>query len=478
MSTESQTTVSPSPRVKGPRVFPFMGSNTSIVKFFGDPIGIMQALYKDYGLIAAVRNGDPSLVCAFGAEHNRRFLSDQSQYHNFAEFPYPVPAASSLNRLNQSLTNMNDDLHRRQRKLMMPAFSKATIQSYRDDMVAITEERLANWHPGIITDVSSEMLELTLDIAMQCLFGLKVGAQARNLGHAGMHLLQGMTSLQVMMFPFNVPGTPYARLLKLGVDLEGMLRTLIKTRRQDTEEKKDVLSLLINSHDEEGTGLTDDELVGQTNLLFLAGHETTAYTLVFTLFLLSQHPEIYAKLLQELDSELHGTAPTLEQLDKLPYLDSVVKESMRLIPAAPFMFIRKGVKDFDLGPYPLPEGSKIVLSPLITHRMPEVFPDGDRFMPERWNSIKPTIYEYLPFGAGPRMCIGAGFAAQEIRIVLAIMVQKFKMSMAENMNLSYMVRGITLGPKYGMAMNIAHQDGHFERRKAVKGNINELVDFG
>ena len=476
-SHHQELSVNTSPPIPGLAGLKLMGSQSSLFRFFGDPVPTLQSIYRQHGRIGAVIAGDSSLVCAFGAEYNQRILSDANRFYNFAELPFPIPPDSAAAHLNIALTAMNGEHHRRSRRLMMPAFSKATIASYRDEMVSIAERHLAGWPKDGEINLSAEMVELTLLVAMNCLFGLDALDEAEMLGHMGMRYLSSITSLGVMLFPVNLPGTPYAHFMKFAEVFKEKLLEMIRQRRAAASRRQDVLSLMIASRDEDGSSFSDEELIGQTSLIFLAGHETTAFTLSWTLFLLSQHPQIYAAVLDELDAELHGDAPTVEQIERLPLLENVIKESMRLLPATPFFFVRQGMADFELGPYRLPQGAKVVLSPLITHRLPEIYTDPNRFLPERWNQIKPTTFEYLPFGAGPRMCLGSGFAALEVRLVLAMIVQRFRLSLLPGMNVSYKVQGITMGPKFGLPMHVSGHDRAFAPPTTVKGNIHQLIDL-
>jgi cytochrome P450 len=212
-------------------------------------------------------------------------------------------------------------------------------------------------------------------------------------------------------------------------------------------------------------------------VLLIAAHETSSHTLSWTLLLLSQHPEVLGALLAELDAKLGGSAPTLEQLGQLPVLDSVVKESMRLLPATPFLFFRRATGSFELGPYTLPEKAVVLLSPLVTHREPSLYPEPLRFWPERWKTLSPSTYEYLPFGAGPRMCIGASFANMALRVLLALLVQRFRFTLSPDARVSRLVRGITLGPKHGLPMRIDAQDRRSAPPGPVRGDIHQLVQL-
>jgi len=410
----SSATASAYPPIPGLTPIPVLGPRLSMIRFFSNPIGILHTLYREYGSIASLSRGDLSFVCAFGPEYNQQILSNAKAFYNFAELPLPLPADSAAARFNSNLTAMNGEAHRRQRRLMMPAFHKKTVDSYRDDMVTVAERHLNTWPKNGSLDMRQAMVDLTLEVMMHSLFGLELGTKAAVLGQMTMEFLTRITSLEVMALPINLPGTPYRRFLKFCEGMEEQFLKMIQERRTMKERPRDALSLLIESHDEDGSSLTDNELMAQTGLLFVAGHETTAFTLLWTLFLLSQHPKVCADLLDELSRQLNGRAPTVAELDDLPFLDAVVKESMRLIPTTPFLFVRRGVDPFQLGPYEFPPDAKIVLSPLITHHMSDLYPEPECFKPERWFHLKPSAFEYLPFGAGPRMCLGAGFAAWKL----------------------------------------------------------------
>ena len=199
--------------------------------------------------------------------------------------------------------------------------------------------------------------------------------------------------------------------------------------------------------------------------MYVAGHETTAYTLAWTLFLLSQHQELFEPLGEEADAE------------QRPLLDRVLRESQRLLPATPYMFIRVATGPVTVGGHELPEKSGFILSPLVTHRQPEVYPDPLRFDPERWTRVDPSPYEYLPFGAGPRMCIGMGFAAQALRIVLPRILSRFRLELVDGSRVSRKVQGITMGPRHGLPMRLLPRTAAVKRAARIRGDIHELVDL-
>jgi cytochrome P450 len=240
-----------------------------------------------------------------------------------------------------------------------------------------------------------------------------------------------------------------------------------------------MLSMLIAARDEDGSALDEDDLVGHTGVIFGAGHETSTNALAWTLFLLAEHPEVASELVKELTDLLHGDAPTVDQLPKLPLLDAVVKESMRLLPPVP-LHPRIVAEDTELAGHFLPAHTELFLSIFHMHHDPAIFPEPNRFLPSRWSKIKPSVYEYNPFSAGPRMCIGAAFAMMEIKIALAMMLQRFRVERLASWRVDRRV-AITMAPKNGLRMRIHKADGAWTlARRAlpdVRGNVRELVDL-
>jgi cytochrome P450 len=370
---------------------------------------------------------------------------------------------------------MNGAVHRQQRRLALPAFHKKRVEGYRDEMVAIGERALDGWKPGARIDIAREMQRLTLCIASQTLFGVDASADAGSVGPLIQRWMRLLESAGVFLLPRNWPGTPMRRLMHDSEELERRIVALIARKRADLAAHHDVLAMLIQARDDDGTGMTDAELIGQTAVLFVAGHETSSNALTWTLFLLSQHPGVLADLRDELHGVLRGAAPTVEQLGHLPLLERVVKESLRLLPPAPFQ-MRYSVVPFQLGPYIGPANATVTISSYMTHRLPELYAEPLRFRPERWETIDPTVYEYMPFGAGSHMCIGSTFALMEIRILLAMILQRFAPQLAPGARVDRHV-SITMSPRQGMPMAVAPA-GAASRAVAPRGNIREMVDLG
>jgi cytochrome P450 len=471
------TAVSTTRTIPGPRAMPILGSRGNFLAFLRDPITYMTRVYRTYGELASMTHGDLTQVLAFGPKYNQLLLSDATLFHTV--FETITSERVKARRRGIGLLNMNGAQHKQQRRLMMPAFHRKQVESYREDMVAFTQAVLDRWQAGQCLDIAQEMRQLTLRIACQTLFGLDISRRAPDIGLLVKRLLAtNQFAPTIALFPFDLPGTPFHRMLRNAERLEDEILALIARKRVLPPEQGDVLAILIHARDDEGAGMTDFELIGQTMTLLLAGHETSANTLTWTLFLLAQHPKILADLVDELDSVLRGNAPTVEQLrpegTHLPLLERVIKESLRLLPPAALVS-RVSTAPFEIGPYQLPAGAIVTISQYITHRLPHLYPEPWVFKPERWERLAPSPYEYIPFGAGPRMCIGATFAMMEIKIVLAMLLQHYRLSIVSGTTVDHQVK-ITLSPKGGMPMIVAPQDRQFSKTE-VRGTIRNLVDL-
>ena len=444
-----------------------------------DPISVIRSLYSEHGPVIAFGNINPLrrhgrlMVMAIGPEYNQQILSNPDIFRSRG-MVLQGPQGSAHQRIRFGLISMNAEQHRQQRKLVMPPLHKKSVEGYRDAMVDLTAGMLDTWRGGEQRDIWRDMQALALRIASAILFGDSDSEEAYRIGHMIEEWLSMCFYLRVVLFQVNLPGTPYRRLLDHAERLEAHIRAMIDRRRRDGATGGDVLSILIRIRDEGDTAITEDELIGQVNILFTASHETNAAALTWTLFLLSQHPRIMADLLDELDGELRGEAPSIDQLDRLPLLERVINESLRILP--PVVYKTRIVdQPVQLGPYHLPKGSRVLYSHYMTHHLPELYPNPERFDPDRWRSNEPSPFAYLPFGAGPRLCIGYAFSMTMLRITLAMILQRYRLSLAPDARIDRKF-AVTLSPKYGMPMTVHKQDRQFTR-EIPRGNIHETVDL-
>lgn len=454
----------------GPRPLPIVGHRGNKLLFYRDPIAYHRQVYQTYGTIAAFVQGGRK-VLIYDPEYNRQVLT---QTDIFYKEGFPGDQDSPLYRLGTGFATLNGDAHRKHRRLIMPFFHKQYIERYCATFVAITNQTLDTWQSGVTYDMLRQMESLTLHNSSKTLFGIDTLQQAHTIAHRMEQWIGALVSIPVRVFPFNVPGTPFHRLLVLSEELETYTRAWIAQERAHPTNQETILQHLIRAQDEDGVGLTDDELANHACALFFAGFETTAIALTWTLFLLAQHPQVIADLLDECHGVLRGGAPTIETLQRLPLLEMVIKESMRLLPPT-FQASRVGVQPFELGPYQFPAGTKVMYSQYITHRLPDIYTEPQRFLPRRWEIISPSPYAYFPFLAGPRVCIGAAFAMMEMKIVLALLLQRYRLALEPNIRVDRDVL-FFLRPKRGMPMRVYPQDRQY-RKVPVHGNIHEMVDL-
>jgi cytochrome P450 len=416
----------------------------------------------------------PGTVLAFGPACNQTILSQPGL---FQSSPMPTTKLNHdpTTRLLSGIFSMNGDKHRQQRRLIMPAFHKKRIEAYRDDMVALAEQTLEKWQIDGQRDVYEDMMLLTLQIACKSLFGVDVQQNSHNIGHQIQNWIK-MNMNPAIMMKINLPGTPFRKFTAASTRLDNDLNSMLQRKRASGIDDGDVLSMMIQARDENGDQMTEDELIGQASILFFAGHETTANALTWTLFLLTQHPKIYADLVEEVEGILHGAAPTVDQLTQMPLLDRVIKESMRILPPVPFL-LRVAMEDTELEGHSIPQGSEVFYSPYITHHMPDIYENPQQFNPDRWLTIDPSAYEYIPFGAGLRMCIGASFAMMEAKVILSMIIQRYRVALLPNATVDRDVQ-ITMAPKKGMTMSIHAPDKRFnEGYTPIQGDVRELVNL-
>ncbi len=483
------TTYNSKLKVPGPSPVPVFGRAINALRFVSDSIGYTRHLFQTYGPIVSLnsRGGTnlysplpkcPGTVFAYGPEFVRTVATAHEIYYK-----YPLSGklyqkrelsarTEPLKHFAAGLFGLNSEQHRQARQLMMPAFHKQRIESYRDDMVAITQSVLDQMQVGRTCDIAEVMQLLTMRVATKTLFGSDIGDSGGSIGRLLQDALSMMGRPTVALLPFDLPGLPYHHFLNSIARLDDEMRATI-AQKKATGVDNDVLSMLIQARDAvSGTTLNEDELLGHAGVLFAAGHETSSNALTWTLFLLSQHPKVAADLLDELQSVLHGEAPTVEQLQQLPLLERVIKESMRILPPLPWN-ARVTSQPTTLGGYDLSQGTEVFISICQTHHMPELYADPEVFNPQRWERIEPTIFEYNPFSAGSRTCIGAAFAMMEIKIVLAILLQRYRLQCVPNIKVDR-TGLIVMVPKYGMQMMVHKQDRQFAH-SPMRGNVLDMV---
>jgi cytochrome P450 len=460
----------------GPPALPVVGTKLNVFRFLADPVARMLDLHEQHGNFVALARDDPGWLCAFGSELNHRVLGDPALFPNFIEMMVSVPRESAAATLEMNILARNGDDHRRQRRIIMAGFSKERLAGYAEQIVEIAIRRIDGWScPGPVA-TREQMTLLSLEIAMRCLFGLRL-EDAQELSRDAVHTMDLVLNPATALLPFDLPGTPYRDLLRTAERIDVGLRELIARRRREGL-GSDVLSAIIGATDEDGNSLGDRELVGQSTTLVNASHETTGMTLTWACLMLATHPEIQGAVAAEVAEVLGDRPPTLDDLEQMPLLGRVIDETLRLFPATPNLFFRRASADFELAGHRLPAGATILLSPLITHRDPTRFPAPRRFDPRRWDGLKLGPYDYIPFGAGVRRCIGAGFAGQATRLILAILLQRVRLCVPRPLHIDYRAKGVVLGLCDDISLELASVSQDVCAPAPVTGTIERLVEFG
>jgi cytochrome P450 len=399
-----------------------------------DRVQFLVDLQHEYGDLAHINLGPFEAVVIFHPDAVQRVLQD-----NHANYSKETRTYSTLSNLvGNGLICSNGDFWLRQRRMMQPAFHRQQINSLADMICQETLELLQHWQAtlpeGQPVDIAREMMRLTLAIVTQALFGSRLldrdGKIAANIGFL---LEDPAFRFEHPFYPPLWAPTPYNRRFKAARSfLDGVIYRLIDERRGHPERPGGLLNMLIQATDGGDDGqesrMSDVQLRDEVVTLLLAGHETTAVGLSWTLYLLSQHPEVEQRLRGEITATLGGRTPTLADLPGLAYTRMVIDESLRLYPPA-WLTERKALADDVLCGYPIPAGMTLAITPYVTHRHPQFWEAPETFDPERFSppliEARPR-YAYIPFGGGPRQCIGISFAVLEMQLVLPMLLQHYR----------------------------------------------------
>jgi len=448
-------------------------------RFFYDSVGTLAELQRRFGRMVVVRERIPfrkstrKCVVVSGADLTREVLGDPDTFASGAVV-IRGPNGSAMNDLRRGLVTVNGQRHDEQRRMASSLFTPKALREYYPRMVDIVREQLDSWPLGTTTDVFPRICRTVLLVSSEYLLPDEDRAETARLAEATNELMTRAFDYGVLMFPINAYGTPFRRLLKQAEALHAQSLRLIDSRPRRTDAPVTFLDRLVSAHQADPEHVTRGSLTGQLVVMFTASHETAPKAATWSLFLLSQHPRILAELLNELRARCGDEPPSLDALRDVPLLDAVTKESMRLLPPAP-MVLRGVRREARLGPATVRPGDFVVVSHYATHRDPAVFPDPDQFRPERWFESTPDPFAYAPFGAGPRTCIAKTLGATIINLVVAMVVQRYRLALAPFSRIDRSHR-VFMAPKHGMPMVVHPQDGRFEA-VPITGNVQQMVDL-
>ena len=434
----SGTTTRPVPYLRG--TFPFGCAK----EMRADPLGLLLRARSTLGDLVKMHLGPYPIYMLFRPEHVEHVLQKNPANYLKDGYEHLEPMVGN------GLLSSEGELWRRQRRLIQPAFHKKRLDGMARIMTDATEAMLARWRDGLrrggpqggVLDANREMSRLTLEIVGRTLFGSALGGEASR-GEEALSLVFRLgfdRAGRFVQVPFGIPTPKNLRYRKGIRDMDEIVGSLLEARRNavprggDDPMGGDLLDMLLAAHGTDD-GITEKQLRDEILTIMGAGYETTARALCWTFYLLDAHPEAARKLRTELNGVLAGRTPTVEDLPRLSYTRMVLQESMRLFP--PVWGLSRRLREADeVGGARIPKGNRVIISAYVTHRHPDLWPEPEKFDPERFSDAtlmdRPPRdmprYAYFPFSGGPRQCVGVNFAAMEATLLLATIAQSFELS--------------------------------------------------
>ena len=419
-----------------------------------DPLPILLPLYDRYGPIFSVRILYERMVFMLGPEANHFVTVSNPQNFHWRESHF----GDLIPLLGDGLLTTDGEYHDRARRIMMPAFHRERIATSVQTMAEETDRATAGWKHGDVINVYEWMRNLAMRIAMRALFGLDPDQRGRGAA-AAEHFERALSfyGTQFHMRLLRGPGSPWRKMLHSRRVLDEIVFDEIRRRRAaDDLDHGDILGMLLAAEDEDDSRLSDGEVRDQLMTLLFAGHDTSTSTLSFLMYELARHPQVLARLYEEQDQVLNGAAPTYEQVERrLPELGMALDETLRLYPPA-WIGSRRAIRDFEFGGHAVPRGAWVHYCSWASHRLPEVFPEPEAFIPERFTPERKASLPrgaYVPFGAGSRICIGKRFGQTEVMLVAAQLLRRYRLELLPGRTMT--VRQMpTLSPREPLLMRV------------------------
>ena len=426
MSRATVGAVSAAHRLPAISRWPLVGN---LPEFRRDRVALFQRVRRECGDLGAFHLGPRPLVVVSSPELAHAVLVGQADA--FEKGPTLTRLARPV--IGAGLLSLPTAAHRARRRLVQPAFVAREVAAHLSSMASDASAALDRWPDGARIDLADEMMRLTLRLIGRALFSVDLADAAPELRHALEVLQRWVSGLleRLVPLPLWLPTPDNLRARRAIARLDAMIFGMVKERRAHATPHRDLLSLLVSSRADDGSGGLDDRQIrDEAMTLFVAGHETTAFALTWTLHLIAQHPHVQDRLAAEVDRVLGDRAPTADDLPRLPYTLQVLKEGLRLYPPGHTIgrVARKGLR---LGDHAIPAGTIVLVSPLLLHRRADLFAQPDAFDPDRFApeaEARLTRHAYLPFGLGARGCVGNHFALAESQLVLALIARRIRLS--------------------------------------------------
>jgi cytochrome P450 len=417
------------------------------------------SFYERFGPVFAFRSLHRRIVAMIGPAANHFVTVSGAENFSWRRGMFGEQLTPLI---GDGLITTDGEYHDRARRIMMPAFHRRRLDSAVDVMSQEAERALGSWDSGARIDIYEWVRELAMNIAMRAMLGLdphagEIGREAARLFERGLAFYDE-DSWKTML---RGPGTPWSSMQAARRGLDAIIFDQIESRRGGRRARgtsaDDVFSMLLEGRDEAGEGFTATELRDQIMHLLFGGHDTTSSTLSFLMYELARNPQVLERLTDELDRVLAGRAPSTDELlGELPFLSMVVDETLRLYPPVWFG-PRLTVRPFEFGGYRIPAGIHVIHSSWVSHRLPEVFPNPEAFIPERFSpDARRHLPQgaYIPFGGGQRICIGKRFGQLAVKAVAATVLQRFRCELAPGFELR-IAKVPTLSPQHGLPMIVS-----------------------
>lgn len=449
------------PLPPGPRAAPF--GLPFIRRFQTDPLAFITEVGQTYGDLAYFRMGPVKACFVNSPELFREILVTRAKL-----FRKQQMALDALRQVDgEGLVVTEGDFWLRQRRLLQPAFHPRRLEGYSRAIVDRTRQVLDRWPPDQTVNIVDEMTRLTVEIIAKVFYDVDVTRQAEELGQAVRTLSEifyAQLSRGPLQWPTWMPTAENRKKKRAIATLRGQIDAMIRERRGGLVDRGDLLSMLLLAVDDEGDGkgMTDRQARDEAVTMFNAGHDSTAAMLAWLWYLIAKHPEVEQRMIAEVDSVLGTHSATGADLPRLTYLHQVVRETLRLYPAVWTLFIRVPVQEIELGGYRIPQGTFLYMFPWVTQRDPRFWKDPlqfdpERFAPDRESQIIP--YSWIPFGAGPHVCIGQLLATSEMVLIAATLLQRCRLAFAAGQSAEVEPEPLlAIRPKGGLRMTVTERE--------------------
>ena len=447
----------------GPQAHPWVQT----FQWLTNPLEYMETCAKNYGDIFTLRIGPvfaPQVFISNPKAIGQIFSTDPKQLDSGEAAGIKSPLLGQ-----QSMLALSGKPHQRQRKLLTPPLHGERMLAYSQAIADITEQVTSQWQVGEPFKVLPSMQAISFQVILSAVFGLESGLRYEKLKALLLAILnpqQPFFLAMAIVFPSLQTDlgawSPWGKFLRLKEQMDELIYAEIQERKEQPDpSRSDILSLMMAARDEEGQPMTDVELRDELITLLVAGHETTATSLAWALYWIHHLPLVREKLLQELDSL--GEKPDPNIIFRLPYLNAVCSETLRLYPVAMLALNRVVKSPLEIMDYQLQPGTLIIPCIYLTHHREDLYPDSKQFKPERFLERQFTSSEYLPFGGGNRRCIGMAFALLEMKLVLATVLSNWQMALADTKAVQPTRKGALLGPSGGVPMVVTGKRSQNQR---------------